>query len=263
MGIDVVAGREFDSRDAEGSDLVVVVNEAFVRRYWPGEDPLGKRIGNGRQETTWRTVVGVVADINRQGLDQPATPEMYMSSLQRGITAAYVVLRTEGDVGQTVSAMRTAVWELDGSLPLEFSTMENYVVRSVNQPQFYAQLFVAFAAVALLLAGVGVYGTMSYTVGQRTHEMGIRMALGAQSEQVLRLVARQGMAVAGLGLTVGLIAALASARIMESFLFGISARDPMTYALGALFLGAVAMLACYVPARRAGKADPMRALRAE
>ena len=159
--------------------------------------------------------------------------------------------------------MRERAWELDATLPLEFSTLEAYVGQSMTQPQFYTQLFTTFALVALLLAGVGVYGTMSYTVGQRTHELGIRVALGAESGQVLSMVARQGMSVAALGLGVGTLAALASARLLDSFLFGVSARDPMTYALGALFLGLVALVGCYVPARRAAGADPVRALRAD
>jgi putative ABC transport system permease protein len=263
MGIDVVAGREFALSDDAGADPVTMVNEAFVRRYWPGEDGPGQRIGMGRGEPVWYTVIGVVGDINRRGLDRPASPEMYMTTLQAGINSAQVVVHTQANVAQTVAAMRRAVADLDGALPLHFSTLEEYVVQSTNQPRFYTQLFSAFAAVALLLAGVGVYGTMSYTVGQRTRELGIRMALGAQSSQVLGMVARQGMIVAGMGLTVGVIAALAGAKILESFLFGVSARDPLTYAGGASLLGLVALVACYVPARRAGRADPMRAIRSE
>jgi ABC-type antimicrobial peptide transport system permease subunit len=133
----------------------------------------------------------------------------------------------------------------------------------VNQPQFYTQLFGIFALVALMLAGVGVYGTMSYTVGQRTRELGIRLALGAESRQVTGMVARQGMIVAAVGLVLGLVTAVAGARMLESFLFGVSARDPLTYASGSAFLGLVAVAACWIPARRAGRADPMRALRME
>ena len=263
MGIDAVAGREFSPLDDPGSDLVVVVNEAFVRQYWPGEEPLGKRISMSRREPIWYTVVGVVTDVNRQGLDEPARPEMYLSPAQAGIPNAQVVLRTQGDTEGTVAGMRALVRSLDGTLPIEFSTMEAYVAESVDQPQFYTQLLGIFALVALVLAGVGVYGTMSYTVGQRTRELGIRLALGAESSQVTTLVAREGMTVAAIGLTIGLVAAGAGAHVLESFLFGVSARDPLTYAAGALFLGVVALLACWIPARRAGRADPMGVLRME
>ena len=263
MGVDVVAGREFTPLDDAGSELVTMVNEAFVRLYLPGEDPIGKQLATGRREPTWYTVVGVVADVNRRGLDQPATPEMYFSPLQSGITNAQVVVRTEGDVQQTVGGMRALVRDLNATLPIEFSTMEDYVAQSVNQPQFYTQLFSAFALVALVLAGVGVYGTMSYTVGQRSRELGIRLALGAESGQIAGLIARQGLAVAGIGLAVGLIVAAVGAQVLESFLFGVSVRDPLTYMAGSLFLGGGAMAACWIPARRAGRADPMGALRGE
>jgi predicted permease len=263
MGIDVVAGREFNDLDDASSERVTLVNEAFVRRYWPGEEPVGKQISTGRREPMWHTVVGVVADVNRQGLADPATPEMYLSPLQSGVTNAQVVARTDGDVAATVTGMRSIVRDLDSTLPIEFSTIEAYVERSVNQPQFYTQLFSAFALVALILAGVGVYGTMSYTVGQRTRELGIRLALGADSGEVTGMVARQGLRVTVVGLVLGLIAAAAGARVLESFLFGVSARDPLTYAAGSLFLGVVATAACWIPARRAGRADPMQALRME
>jgi predicted permease len=263
MGVDVVAGREFNDLDDAASQRVIMVNEAFVRRYWPGEDPIGAQVSMSRREPEWHDVIGVVADVNRQGLDEPATPEMYLSPLQSGITDAQIVARFDGDVAGTVAGMRSIVRDLDGTLPIEFSTMENYVAESVNQPQFYTQLFSVFALVALVLAGVGVYGTMSYTVGQRTRELGIRLALGAESGEVTGMVARQGLRVALVGTVLGLIAAAAGAQVLESFLFGVSARDPLTYAAGSLFLGAVAIAACWIPARRAGQADPMRALRME
>ena len=263
MGIDVVAGREFNALDDAASQRVMMVNEAFVRRYWPGEDPIGGQVSMSRREPVWHDVVGVVADVNRQGLDEPATPEMYLSPLQSGITDAQVVARTDGDIAGTVAGMRLIVRDLDGTLPVEFSTIENYVQESVNQPQFYTQLFSVFALVALVLAGVGVYGTMSYTVGQRTRELGIRLALGAEAGDVTAMVARQGLRVAVIGLVLGLIAAASGAQVLESFLFGVSARDPLTYAAGSLFLGVVAVAACWIPARRAGRADPMQALRME
>ncbi|MEM7415889.1 MAG: ABC transporter permease [Gemmatimonadota bacterium] len=263
MQIDMATGREFNDLDDAGSDRVMVVNEAFARRYWPGEDPVGKAVALSRRNPEWYAVVGVATDVHRQALDEPATPEVFLSSLQRGVTNAQVVARTSGDIDETVASMRALVGRLDGTLPVDFNTMDEYVAESVNQSQFYTQLFGAFAAVALLLAGVGVYGTMSYTVGQRTREMGIRRALGAESSQVSAMVAKQGLLVTTLGLGVGLVAALVGARVLESFLFGISARDPLTYATGSMMLGVVAMIACWLPARRAGRADPMGALRTE
>ena len=263
MGVEMVAGREFDDRDDGASDMVVVVNEAFVRQYWPGEEPLGRRIARGRREPTWYTVVGVSEDVNRRGLAEPATAEIYFSSLQSGVQNAQVVARTGGDTETTVAAIRSIVRELDANVPVEFNTLESYVEASVDQPQFYTQLFSAFALVALVLAGVGVYGTMSYTVGQRTREMGIRLALGARASEVTALVAREGLAVAVVGLAIGLVGAAAGARLLESFLFGVGVRDPLTYALGSLFLGGVAVAACWIPARRAGRADPVGALRME
>lgn len=263
MGIDIVAGRDVSELDDPRSESVVLVNEAFARRYWPGEDPLGRKVATGRSEPTWYTVVGVVEDVNREALDEPATPELFLPALQVGATTAQVVARLGGDLDRTVAGMREAVQELDGTLPVEFNTLEAYVAASVNRSQFYTQLFGAFAVLALALAGVGVYGTMSYTVTQRTKEMGIRLALGAEAAQVTRLVARQGLRITLTGLFVGLLAAALSARVVEGFLFGVSVRDPITYAAGSVFLGLVAMAACWIPARRAGLADPIGALRAE
>ena len=211
----------------------------------------------------WHTVVGVVEDVNRRGLDEPAAPEVYRSPPQAGIPNAQLVVRTGGDVAGTVATLRRLVADLDESVPIEFNTLEAYVAESVNQPQFYTQLFSAFALMALVLAGVGVYGTMSYTVGQRTRELGIRLALGAEAGQVSGMVARQGLVVVGVGLLGGLVVAVAGARIVETFLFGVSVRDPLTYLSGAVILGLVAVTACWIPARRAGRSDPMRALRME
>ena len=263
MGIDVVSGREFTEMDDAGAELVLLVNESFALRYWPGEEPLGRRVSLSRSEPVWHTVVGVVEDVNRRGLDEPAAPEVYQSPPQSGIPNAQVVVRTAGDLAGTVATLRRLVGELDTSVPIEFNTLDAYVAQSVNQPQFYTQLFGAFALMALVLAGVGVYGTMSYTVGQRTRELGIRLALGAEAGQITGMVARQGLAVAGVGLVGGLIVAGAGARIVETFLFGVSVRDPFTYLTGALILGLVAVAACWIPARRAGRSDPMRALRME
>jgi len=263
MGIEISAGREFTRLDEDGAELVAMVNEAFVRQYWPGEDPLGKRIARGRGDSAWYTVVGVSSDVNRSALTDPPPAEIYFSALQSSIESAQVIARTDGSLQETVSAMRSVVRELDAALPVEFNTLGGYVAASVNRPQFYAQLFAIFALSALLLAAVGVYGTVSYTVGQRRREMGIRLALGAEASKVTGMIVREGAIIALVGLSLGLIGAFAGTRLLESFLFGVSARDPLTHAAGALFLGATAMVACWIPARRAGRADPMGALRSE
>lgn len=263
LRIEIAAGRAFTVLDDAGAARVAVVNEAFVRRYWPGEEPVGRRFAMGRTDPEWYTVVGVAEDVHRVDLTSPIEPEIYFSAPQWGVETAQVVARTDGRNGSTIEAMRAAVAEMDPTLPVEFETMEGYVSATVNQPQFYTQLFSVFAFTALLLAAVGVYGTMSYTVGQRTREMGIRLALGAEASAVTAMVVRQGAAIAIGGLIVGLLGAGTLARLLESFLFGVGAHDPVTYAAGALFLGTTAMLACWIPARRAGRADPMGALRAD
>ncbi len=263
MGIEVVVGRSLGELDDARAEPVALVNEAFARRYWPGEDPVGRKVATGRNQPTWYTVVGVVEDVNREALDAPATPELFLAALQVGVSTAQVVARAEGDLDRTVAGMREAVRELDATLPVEFSTMEAYVVASLNRSQFYTRLFGGFALLALLLAGVGVYGTMSYTVTQRTRELGIRLVLGAEAGQVTRMVARQGLWITAAGLLAGLVGATLASQVVESFLFGVSVRDPLTYAAGATFLALVAMAACWLPARRAGRADPIRALQSE
>lgn len=165
IGVDAVPGRELDDLDDAASTPVVMVNEAFVRKYWRGEDPVGARIARGRRDPTWYTVVGVSQDVTRQALAEPATAETDFNSLRSGIENAQVVVRSDGDTDATFAAMRAIVGELDGTLPVEFNTLDGYVADSVHQPQFYTQLFSAFALIALVLADVGVYGTTSYSVG--------------------------------------------------------------------------------------------------
>jgi predicted permease len=247
----------------------MIINEALARRYFPDEDPVGKRlIGNrlqllGGDEVT-REIVGVVADVRHFGLDAEARPEMYFPYNQDPWPGTYVAVRAASDPAAMAAAIRNQVWAVDKDQPIyNVKVMGRRVAESTMQRRFNMLLLAVFASVALALAAVGVYGVMSYSVTQRTHEIGIRMALGAQPADVLKLVVSQGMALALVGVAAGLGAALALTRLMSSLLYGVSATDPVTFAVISLILTGVALVACAVPARRATKVDPMVALRYE
>jgi putative ABC transport system permease protein len=269
MGIPLVRGRYFDARDTAEAPFVVIVSEALARKYWPGEDPVGKRITFDRvpntQDSRWREVVGVVAHVRNEGLEGESRGQYYVPYAQRPNGAdLFLVARTDAEPSSLATAVRGAVAGVDRDLPVyRVTTMEKLVAESMAQRRFSMFLFGVFAALALLLAVVGLYGVMSYAVAQRTHEIGLRMALGAQARDVLRMVVGQGMLLVALGLGLGLLGALLLTQLMKSLLFGVSATDPLTYAGIALLLGAVALLASYLPARRATKVDPMVALRYE
>ncbi len=264
MRIPVRRGRGFDERDAEGAPAVALINETMARRVFPGEDPLGKRVTIAYMEQrVTLEVVGVVAD-TKQWTGQATSLQIYDCYLQRPWLSSSFVIRTEGDPAALAPAAQKAVREVDASrAAAAVKPMEALLSESVAQPRFYAQLLTGFACVALLLAAVGVYGVMSYTVTQRTHEIGIRMALGARGGDVVRMIVGQGMALALAGVGVGLAGAFALTRVMSSLLYGVSATDAGVFALVSLLLTAVALLACLVPARRATKVDPMIALRYE
>jgi putative ABC transport system permease protein len=270
MGIPLVSGRYFDARDTADSPPVVIVSEALARKYWPGEDPVGKRITFNRvpntQDPLWREIVGVVGHVRNESLEGESRGQYYVPYAQRpNNTDLFLVVRTDAaDPAALAPAVRGAVAGVDRDLPVyRVTTMEKLVAESLMQRRFAMFLFGVFAALALALAVVGLYGVMSYGVAQRTHEIGLRMALGAQSRDVLRMVVGQGMLLVAIGLGLGLVSALLLTRLMESLLFGVSAADPATYAGIALLLAAVAFLASYLPARRATKVDPMVALRYE
>jgi putative ABC transport system permease protein len=264
MRIPLLRGRGFTERDAEGAPSVALINETMARRVFPGEDPLGKRITIDYMERrVGLEVVGVVAD-TKQWIGESPHLQIYDCYLQRPWLSSSFVMRTDGDPAALSALAQKAVREVDANRAAAgVKTMEQMLSDSVAQPRFYAQLLTAFACVALLLAALGVYGVMSYTVTQRTHEIGIRIALGARGGDVVRMVVRQGMALALGGVAAGLGAAYALTRVMSSLLYGVSATDALTFASVSLILTAAALLACLIPARRATRVDPMVALRYE
>jgi putative ABC transport system permease protein len=266
MGIPLVKGRAFTALDARDTPPVAIVNETFIKRYFPNEDPLNKRFtfGGGGLNARWITIVGVVRDTKRQGVEQPVRIESWFPLAQRPSGSMEVVLRTTGDPLALSRAAREAVWSLDRNLPIpKIQTMEQILSERVAQRRLNMLLLGLFALVALILAAVGIYGVMNYAVTQRTHEIGIRMALGAQGADVLRMVVWQGMSLTLVGVALGLLAALALTRVMRNLLFEVGATDPLTFAALAVLLTGVALVACWIPARRATKVDPMIALRCE
>ncbi|HKQ91190.1 MAG TPA: ABC transporter permease [Blastocatellia bacterium] len=266
MGIQLLRGRTFTAQDGRDSPRVAIVNETFVKRYFPNEDPIGKRFtfGGGGPNAQWIAIVGVVRDTKRQGVDQPIRIESWMPLAQSPARSMEVVLRTTGDPLALGNAAREAVWSIDRDLPIpRMQTLEQNLSARVAQRRLNMLLLGLFASVALVLAAVGIYGVMNYTVTQRTNEIGIRMALGAQTRDVLRLVVGEGMILALLGVVIGLVMTFAFTRLMASLLFGVSASDPLTFAVIAALLFGVALLACWIPARRATDVDPMVALRYE
>jgi putative ABC transport system permease protein len=263
MRVPLLRGRAFTRDDRADSTKVVVVNEALARQFFPGEDALGKRLVIGDRATGTREIVGVVGDVRHAGLDEKTTPELYIPFTQATPGRLTVVARSP-DPGAAADALRAVIRQSDRESPIyNVRTMDQLLSTSVARRRFNMILLGGFAAVALLLAALGIYGVVSYTVAQRTHEIGLRVALGARPRDVLSLVIRQGMTPALAGVGVGLCAALAVTRVMAGLLFNVSATDPATFALIPLLLAAVALLACYVPARRASRVDPLVALRHE
>ena len=265
MGVPLAAGRTFDERDVPGAPQVCVVSTAFAHRYFPGEDPIGKRLVFGFQEPVAREIVGVVGDVKRDGLALPSQPEMYVPFAQDPWWAAYAVVRTSGgDPARLSSAMRADVQALDPTLPIEnIAPMRSFVDDSVAQPRFRTTLLGLFGAAALLLAVLGIYGVISYSVGRRTREVGIRLALGAAPGDVLRMVLGEGLALVGVGLALGLAGAFLATRSLSSLLFEVSRLDAGSWAGVAVLLLLAGLAASWIPARRATRVDPVSALRAE
>ena len=265
MGIPLVRGRLLTEQDTAQSPKVVVVSESFARQVFPGEEAVGRRVTPTLAPDFTAEIVGVVGDVKHRALDETPAPELYASYQQAPQPFLALVVRAEPAVtAGLTNSIREAVLQVDANQPLyNVKTMEELLSDSVASRRFNMTLLAVFAAIALALASVGVFGVLSYSVTRRTHEIGIRVALGARRGDVLRLVVGQGMALVGAGIALGLASALALTRLIAGLLYGVSASDPVIYAGVALLLAAVALLACYLPARRATKVDPMVALRYE
>ncbi|MBJ6765291.1 ABC transporter permease [Myxococcaceae bacterium JPH2] len=264
LGIPLRQGRDVASSDTSETQPVVLVNEAAVRRFWAGANPVGQRIRVGGETTPWLTVVGVVADVRYDGLGNASRPEVYVPGLQRTFFFMAFAARTRGDAWGLVSGVRAAVAELDKGLAVgEVRTMAQRVEEATSRPRFVSLLVGMFAGMSLLLAAVGLFGVMAYMARQRTREMGIRMALGARPADVRRLVVGHGMRLALLGVAVGLVGAWASTRVLSSLLFGVSTTDPLVFGGLALVVTGVSLLATWIPALRATRVDPLVAMRAD
>jgi putative ABC transport system permease protein len=267
MQIAIRAGRGFTDVDREGQPLVAIVNETFVRRFFPHENPLGARIDWGRAKLphNWMTIIGVVNDVKHSGLGVPADPAVYApfpqsdEAWRRWMT---LTIRSPGSPTGLVEEVKKKVWSLDRQIPVsDILSMESLMAVSLAQERFNTLLLGLFAALALTLAAVGIYGLMAYSVNQRTHEIGLRIAMGARSRDIFQLVVADGAKLAFLGIAIGIVAALALTQLMATLLFEVKPTDPATFAAVAILLAFVGLLACYIPARRATRVDPMETLR--
>ncbi|HKG58481.1 MAG TPA: ABC transporter permease [Pyrinomonadaceae bacterium] len=267
MGIPLVRGRLIERSDDNRAARVLVVNEEFAKRFFPNGDAIGKRIRLGKltADFPWATIVGIVGDVRGFALDEPPLPTMYWPVAQiRATPSLAIVVRTESDPAALASAVRDAIGEIDQTQPIyDMQPLDQLVAKSLGQRRFTLMLMVLFGAIALVLSAIGIYGVMAFAVTQRTQEIGIRMALGASAIDVLRMVVGSGMFLALIGVVAGLIGAFALTRLMASLLFGVSPTDVVTFGLVTAGLLMVALLACYIPARRATKVDPLVALRYE
>ncbi|MBO0800004.1 MAG: ABC transporter permease, partial [Blastocatellia bacterium] len=265
LGIPLRSGRSFNDGDRENTPAVVVINETMQRRFWPNGDALGKRLGWGGWQQLL-TIVGVVSDVKVSSLEAETMPAIYMPIFQipRARENVIYVIRSSTDAASLAVAVRREISAVDAEVPVfDVRTMNQVIAASVSSRRFLLLLVEVFAGAALVLAGFGLYGVVAYNVTQRIPEIGLRMALGARPADVLRLIIGQGMRPALLGMVIGLAASLVFGRFLQKFLFGVSARDPLTLAMIAGALLCVALTACWVPARRAMKADPMAALKAD
>lgn len=265
MGIPLLRGRFYTRFDNQDAAPVLLISEAMARTHWPDEDPVGKKIViNYDQQPVAREIIGVVGDTRHTGLDSGSRPEIYLPHLQSPYGSMTYVVRTTGDPLSLLQAVKNEIWAVNKDQPFSsVSTVEQLVSKSLAERRFNLLLFGSFALIALALAGVGIYGLISFSTSQRTHEIGVRMALGANHKDVMRLVLREGLALTAMGLVTGWVAAFALTRVISSMLFGVSATDPLTFAAVSAVLAAVALTAGYIPARRATRVDPMIALRYE
>jgi predicted permease len=263
MNVPLLGGRHFDQRDVKGAPETVIVNENLAQRFWPNVDPIGKRL-ELEDKGPWRTIVGVVRDTKQFSVDKEPPISIYLPAEQFSIGSMFLVVRTNGDPASMTSGIKNEIHTLDPELPaFDLKTMDQRLSDSLARRRLSTYLLGIFAAVAMILAAIGIYGVIAYSVTQRTHEIGIRMALGAQPVNILRLVMRQSFVLVVLGMGFGLAVAFVLTGVMSSLLFGVSPTDLLTFTVPPLVLGSVAFLASYFPARRAGRVDPMIALRRE
>ena len=266
LRIPLKAGREITDGDNESAPLVLLVSEGFAARYWPNQDPIGKRVklpwNPGRDDEPWRTVVGVVGDVKQYGPDKPTVNALYLPHAQYPVSFMTLVARTSCDPAEMIGIVRQTVQQLDpDQVPTAVATMEEVMAGSIQTRRFSMFVLAGFAALALALAAVGIYGVMSYVVAQRTHEIGIRIALGARLGNILRLIVGNALALAGVGILLGGVGAFALTRLMKSLLFGVVPTDISTFIVVCVSLLVVALVASYLPARRATQVDPLVALR--
>jgi putative ABC transport system permease protein len=266
MGIRLMDGRLFDARDTSSSPDVIIINQTLARTFYGNESPIGRRI-QPNMNGAMCTVIGVVEDVKNAGIDRPAGTELYLPYTQKhgnGNNDAFVVLRSNGDASSLASAVRQEVQAIDPTIPVSHvRLMEDVLSSAQSRPRFLTLLLSLFSGIALVIATVGIYGVISYSVARRSKEFGLRMALGARPTNILGLVLKQGVLLTGIGVVVGLIAALILTRLMASLLFGVSSTDPITYLGVSALLAAVAIIATYIPARRATLVDPIKILRYE
>jgi putative ABC transport system permease protein len=271
LRIPLLRGRMFDSRDNQHTPKVAIINETAARRYWPDGNPIGKRILSGLDDKDWSTIIGVVGDVKHTGLDAAANPETYYHYLQIPAEAMNIaegtmalVIRTSSDPEGIVSAVRGELRSLDPGQPIfNVHSMQDVVTGSIAQPRFRTVLVSAFAGLALVLAALGLYGVVAYSVSQRMTELGVRVALGAQPSAILKLVLFHAGGLAAIGLAIGVAISFAASRIVSKFLFGIQADDPVTLVVVSLVVLLVALAASLAPGFRAARVDPVIALRAE
>ena len=267
LGVALAAGRTFTDQDHADATLVTIVNETFARDAWPGQDPLGRRIRFGGQQSRapWLTVIGVVRDLRRSDdVRRVVRPEVYMCTLQNPPRSQLLLVRTATDPDAIVASVRREVQAINPQLPLfGVGTLEGQISDTLATPRFRAVLLAGFAVIALLLATIGIYGVTAHAVGQRTHEVGIRMALGAGRRDVLALIVVQHLRPALIGAAIGVAGAIVLGQSLRSLVYGVRATDPITFIAMAVVLVSVTVVACWIPARRATRVDPRVALRAE
>jgi putative ABC transport system permease protein len=267
LGIPVLAGRVFSEHDNASSNPVVIVNQAFVKRSYPTVNPIGRTVRSGFDPLAmnkWATIVGIVADVHMDGPTQTPMPEMYFPFLQHPRQELDLIVRPNGrDSGTDASVLRSTIRGFNGEVAVKLTTMENHLAEVVATPRFSSLLTATFAGLAILLASIGIYGVISYSVSQRTAEIGVRMALGADRRKIVRMILREALSLCGIGLVIGLGGSVIAARLLQSQLFHVSAADPSIYIAVLVTLAAVALVAGSAPALRASAVHPSEALRQE